>query len=91
LVVKGYTQINNLDYFETFSPTTKLNFIRFILSVATSKCWFLEQLGVNNVFIHGDLQEKVYMIPPPGLHLSNPQQVCKLQNFIYGLKQASRE
>jgi hypothetical protein len=68
----------------------KIFSVFLLLSFASVNNWFLQQCDVNNAFLHGDLHEDVYMLPPKGLKLSNEKIVCKLKKSLYGLKQASR-
>lgn len=85
LVVKGYNQVEGLDYFDTYSHVAKLTIARLVLALATINNCHLHQLDVNNAFLHGDLHEDIYMLLPPGTNSSRPNQVCKLVKSIYDL------
>lgn len=90
LVEKGYNQKFGIGYEETFSLVIKMSIVRTLLSVAASKQWSLHQLDVNNVFLHENLKEEMYMQVSEGV--PNPNNfMCLPRKSLYGLKQASKE
>jgi hypothetical protein len=61
LVAKGYSQVEGIDFSEIFSPVAKLTSIRFLLSITISFDLEVEQMDVKTTFLHGDLEEEIYM------------------------------
>ncbi|KAK1432035.1 hypothetical protein QVD17_08921 [Tagetes erecta] len=91
LVVNGKSQTVGIDCADTFSPVVKPATIRTVLSIALSRGWAINQLDVKNAFLHGNLEETVFMHQPPGfVDPSRPNFVCRLRKSLYGLKQAPR-
>ena len=90
LVALGNHQDEGLDYKETFAPVAKLTTMRLLLDIAAKHQYEVHQMDVHNAFLHGDLEEEVYMRPPPGFTAPGDKRVCRLQKSIYGLKQSPR-
>ena len=91
LVAQGYNHTYNIDYGETFAPVRKMNTIIILIALAVQHDWILQQYDVKNSFLHGDLEEEIYMKIPPGYSgIYNISQLCRLKKAIYGLKQSSR-
>jgi histone deacetylase 1/2 len=91
LVAKGFHQHPDVDYHDTFSPVVKTQTIKLVLCASLSKRWSLSHMDVNNAFLHGAINEDIYMSQLPGfVHSQFPRHVCKLQKALYGLKQAPR-
>ena len=92
LVIKGYKQQEGLDYFDTYSPVTRINSIRMVLAIAALRNLEVHQMDVKTAFLNGDLDEEIYMEQPEGF--STPEQekkVCRLVKSLYGLKQAPKQ
>jgi ATP-binding cassette subfamily B (MDR/TAP) protein 1 len=87
IVGKGFRQEYGVDFDEVFSPVVKLPTLRFLLGVIALEDLELLQLDVKTTFLHGDLDEEIYMEQPQGReHL-----IYQLRKSLYWLKQAPRQ
>lgn len=91
LVAKGFSQVQGVDYDETFSPVVMFKSVRIMLAIAAFYDYEIWQMDVKTAFLNGFLKEELYMMQPEGcVDPKNANKVCKLQRSIYGLVQASR-
>jgi hypothetical protein len=88
LIAKRFFQVEGIDYNETFSLVAKMNSIQLVLSLVASHRWEVHQMDAKSVFLHGDLQEKIYMEQPLGYVHNDSSLFSHLKKSLYGLKQA---
>jgi hypothetical protein len=92
LVAGGHRQQAGIDYNATFSPVVNTTTRRLLLNLAVQWGLHLRHIDVKTAFLNGDLEETIYMRPPPGSTSSaNSGVVWKLRKSLYGLKQAGRQ
>ncbi|WVZ63763.1 LOW QUALITY PROTEIN: hypothetical protein U9M48_013370, partial [Paspalum notatum var. saurae] len=91
LVAQGFTQVEGLDFGETYAPVAKLLSIQILIAFTTHHNFRLYQMDVKSAFLNGPIQELVYVEQPPSFEdPKNPHHVYKLHKALYGLKQAPR-
>jgi hypothetical protein len=92
LMTKDFTQREENDYNETFSPVSSKDSFRIIMTLVIHYNLEIHQMDVKTTFLNGDLYESVYMAQPKGLAIEGKENLgCHLSKSIYGLKQASRQ
>ena len=92
LVAKGYSQREGIDFQEIFSPVVKHVTIRLMMSAVAHFNLELEQMDVKTSFLHGTLDEEIFMDQPEGYVDKNaPEKVCLLRKSLYGLRQSPRQ
>jgi hypothetical protein len=91
LMAKGYTQVEGLDFGETYALVARLEAICILLAVATHHNFKLHQMDVKSAFLNGPISEEVYVEQLPGFEDPQfPNHVYKLHKVLYGLDQAPR-
>jgi hypothetical protein len=91
LVVKGFSQVEGMDYDQVFSPVVCFETVCLILALAALKDWVAYGLNVHNAYLYGELDEELYMEQPEGFTApgtSKESHVLRLLRALYGLKQA---
>ncbi|KAL2228030.1 UNVERIFIED_CONTAM: Retrovirus-related Pol polyprotein from transposon RE1 [Sesamum indicum] len=79
LVAKGFNQVEGIDYIDSFSPVAKSVTVRLFLTIAAAQAWPIQQLDVNNAFLHEYIDEDIYMMPPEGYEIApnmSPHDYC---------------
>ena len=90
-MARDFSQIEGIDYEETFAPVAQYSSIRTILSLLAQMGWHIHQMDVKTVFLNGIIEEEVYIEQPEGFEIfSSESHVCRLKRVLYGLKQAPR-
>jgi hypothetical protein len=92
LVAKGYSQVEGMDFNETFAPVAKFSTIRCVLALGASMDLEMHQMDVKTAFLKPFLKEVIYMDQPEGFVQRGREHLkCKLRKTIYGLRQSGRE
>jgi hypothetical protein len=94
LVAQGFSQRPGFDFIENFAPTIRLSVIRAIFALVAAEDMECDALDITTAFLNGELEEAIYMKPPPGHEQFTPdgkRLYCLLLKAIYGLKQGSRQ
>ncbi|HEV7738455.1 MAG TPA: reverse transcriptase domain-containing protein, partial [Chlamydiales bacterium] len=91
VVAKGFTQVAGIDFTETFASVARMESMRTLLHIGAINDWEIHQMDVKTAFLHGDLEEDIYMEQPEGMYEPGKENwVALLNKSLYGLRQAGR-
>jgi hypothetical protein len=84
---RGFSQKEDIDYEETFTPVARCTLIRTNIALAAKMKWKLQKMDVKTTFLNGVIEEEVYIEKPQGFEVEDKKShVCKLKKALYGLK-----
>ena len=91
-VVEGYKQKEDLDYFDTYSPVTRIKSICMLIAIAVTHNFEIRQMDVKTTFLNGELNEENYMEQLEGFNVSGQdKKVCWIVKYLHGFKQAPKQ
>ena len=89
IVAQGFTQVEGIDFDQTFAPVAKFSSLRTVFALAAEHDLELHQMDVKAAYLNADLKEDLYMQPPPGFEVPEGH-VLKLKKGVYGTRQGGR-
>lgn len=92
-VAKGYAQVENIDYTETFAPTARMTSVRMLMQIAIQRGDIVHQMDVTTAYLNAPIDCEIYVSQPKGFIQTGQDGetlVCKLRKSLYGLKQSGR-
>ena len=90
LVAKGFSQVEDINFNETYSPVVGHSTVRTLLALACTNSWHIHQIDAKLAFLNRDLKEEIYIKILPGQDRPK-EHVWQLRKALYGLKQALQE
>ncbi|KAI0997008.1 Retrovirus-related Pol polyprotein from transposon TNT 1-94 [Podosphaera aphanis] len=87
LVAQGFSQVPGIDYFDTYSPTLRMDSLRIMLAVSAFLDWEIHQIDIKTAYLEGDLSEEIYMRAPEGM---SGTKFVRVNKALYGLKQSGK-
>ncbi|KAE8219765.1 hypothetical protein CF319_g6604 [Tilletia indica] len=95
LVARGFTQVEGVDFDETFAPTSRLQNMRLLCALAVSLGMDIHQIDYETAYLNAKLKNEIFMLPPDGMDLLGydllPDDALELMLALYGLKQSGHE
>jgi hypothetical protein len=90
-IARGFSQVEGIDYEETFSLVARYTSIQTIIALTKSMGWKLHHMDVKTTFLNGEIEKEIYIEQPDGFVIHEKEShVCRLKKALYGLKQAPR-